>query len=136
MKRIIIALLMGLLIPTICFSSTISNLNEKDSLIRITETQLKQTNIIFLEHRKLLKKDSVLSQQVLDLEKALEIYNDIDSIRNIQIKALDRQIEDNNIQIINLNNKLDRSKKKIRNRNYAIIFLSVLSFVCGYTCVK
>lgn len=136
MKRIIIALLIGLLIPTICFSSTISNLNEKDSLIRITETQLKQTNIIFLEHRKLLKKDSVLSQQVLDLEKALEIYNDIDSIRKVQIEALDRQIEDNNIQIINLNNKLDRSKKKIRNRNYAIAFLSILSFVCGYTCVK
>lgn len=105
-------------------------------MIRITETQLKQTNIIFLEHRKLLKKDSVLSQQVLDLEKALEIYNDIDSIRKVQIEALDRQIEDNNIQIINLNNKLDRSKKKIRNRNYAIAFLSILSFVCGYTCVK
>lgn len=89
-----------------------------------------------MEHRKLLKKDSVLSQQILNLEKALEIYNDIDSIRKVQIEALDRQIEDRNVQIINLNKKLDRSKKKIRNRNYAIIFLSILSFVCGYTCVK
>jgi len=134
---IIIASLMGLLIPTLSFSKNILTSNQEgDSLIWITETQLRQTNIMFLEHEKLLKRDSLLSQQVLHLEQAYINYNKIDSLRKIQLSNAREQIKKDSVVIDDMNKKIIKSKKKIKNRNYAISILSGLLLLIGYAAIK
>lgn len=128
---------MGLLIPTLSFSKNILTSNQEgDSLIWITETQLRQTNIMFLEHEKLLKRDSLLSQQVLHLEQAYINYNKIDSLRKIQLSNAREQIKKDSVVIDDMNKKIIKSKKKIKNRNYAISILSGLLLLVGYAAIK
>ncbi len=128
---------MGLLIPTLSFSKNILTSNQEgDSLIWITETQLRQTNIMFLEHEKLLKRDSLLSQQVLHLEQAYINYNKIDSLRKIQLSNAREQIKKDSVVIDDMNKKIIKSKKKIKNRNYAISILSGLLLLIGYAAIK
>lgn len=128
MRLSIIALLMSLLMPMSSFSENISkNKKVEDSLIWITPTQLKQINLIFVEHKKLLTRDSLLSQQVLNLEQVYINYNKIDSLRQEQLQIAQKKIEADSIQMINMNKKIEKSKKKIKRRNYAICGLSGLS---------
>lgn len=137
MKKTIIIFLINLLIPLICFSQNILDYKRKEeSSIRITESQLKQTNLIFLEHKKLLKRDSILSQQVLNLEQVYINYNIIDSLRREQLNICETQIYNDSIKIDNLNTKVKLSRKKIRRRNQAIGFLSILSAVLSYLYFK
>lgn len=137
LKKIIIALLMSLMIPILSFSENISNNNQnEDSLIWITAKQLKQTNIIFLEHKKLLQRDSILSQQVLNLEQVYINYNKIDSLRQEQLLIAQQQIKADSIKMVAMDKKIKKSKRKIKNRNYTLIGFSGLTFLLGYLLIS
>ncbi len=99
--------------------------NEKeDSLIIITESELRDINIIFLEHSKLLKQNEVLNSQILKLEDVIVGYNQIDSLRikeqNILNGIIEQQAKDNK----KLNKKLKRRKTV---SNIFIILSAILS---------
>lgn len=99
--------------------------NEKeDSLITITESELRDINIIFLEHSKLLKQNEVLNSQILKLEDVIVGYNQIDSLRikeqNILNGIIEQQAKDNK----KLNKKLKRRKTV---SNIFIILSAILS---------
>jgi len=128
---------MSLMIPILSFSENISNNNQnEDSLIWITAKQLKQTNIIFLEHKKLLQRDSILSQQVLNLEQVYINYNKIDSLRQEQLLIAQQQIKADSIKMVAMDKKIKKSKRKIKNRNYTLIGFSGLTFLLGYLLIS
>lgn len=91
----------------------------------ITAKQLKQTNIIFLEHRRLKERDSVMIKQIDEMDRLLTVYNSIDSINKQQLSSFKKQVEDQNKTIDDMSSKLIKSKKKNRRKNFVLGVLSV-----------
>lgn len=114
MKRSIILCLLSLLTVIACFSQSTYPLILNDSLIVISPTQLKQTNLIFLEHKKLSLENSELKIQNENYGKLIFNYQVSDSVKNEQISLLTNSlgeynsiIEEQKVQI----GKLQSSKK-------------------------
>ena len=63
MKKKVVLFLVSLLIPILSFSQDIYPKLLNDSLVVITPLQLKKTNLIFLEHRKLKLENNELQLQ-------------------------------------------------------------------------
>lgn len=91
----------------------------------ITAKQLKQTNIIFLEHKRLKERDSVMFKQIDEMDRLLAVYNSIDSINKQQLSSFKKQVEDQNKTIDDMSSKLIKSKKKNRRKNFVLGILSV-----------
>lgn len=93
-----------------CSSQNIYPKLVNDSLVVITPQQLKATNLIFLEHKK-------LKLEIPELKKQLTSYEKIDSVRNAQVKRLmlhaqaSEQVMQNQLREIN---KLESKKKLYR----------------------
>ena len=85
-KRLLVILLIILLTTTTSSSSTISSGIEKDSIVSITPAQLKETNLIFVEHRKLLIENQLLSEQLNNYKEDNKLLIKADSVRQAQIK--------------------------------------------------
>lgn len=86
-KRLLVTLLTILLATTTSSSSTISSGIEKDSIVSITPAQLKETNLIFAEHHKLLIENQLLSEQLNNYKEDNKLLIKADSIRQAQIKT-------------------------------------------------
>ena len=85
-KKLLVTLSITLLATTTSFSSTISSGTEKDSIVSITPAQLKETNLIFAEHHKLLIENQLLSEQLNNYKEDNKLLVKTDSIRQAQIK--------------------------------------------------
>ena len=86
-KRLLVTLLIILLATTTSSSLTISSGIEKDSIVSITSAQLKETNLIFAEHRKLLIKSQLLSEQLNNYKEDNRLLIKDDSVRQAQIRT-------------------------------------------------
>ena len=109
MKRIVILFSIILLQTTTSSSQIIWN----DSVIGITPIQLKATNLIFVEHEKLLKENSLLKIQLDNYIKDNQLLTQTDSIRTIQLKGYKDLDTQNKKQIEQLNKDLSRKKKEL-----------------------
>lgn len=109
MKRIVISFLIILLQTTTSSSQIIWN----DSVIGITPIQLKTTNLIFVEHEKLLKENSLLKIQLDNYIKDNQLLTQTDSIRTIQLKGYKDLDTQNKKQIEQLNKDLSRKKREL-----------------------
>ena len=126
MKKIIIIFLIMMLTRITSFSQITSNNINQDSTVSIAFDQLKYTNLIFIEHEKLLIENGLLSKQVSNQESKIHLMNITDSLRINQIdtyKALNDQytfkIEDLN-QII-----------KDKNKTINLIKIGGITVSCG-----
>ena len=86
-KKRLVLLLIILLTTTTSFSSTISNKIEKDTIVSITSSQLKETNLIFAEHHKLLIENQLLSEQINNYKENNKLLIKADSVRLSQIET-------------------------------------------------
>lgn len=77
MKQNILVLIVSLLIPILSFSQNIYPKITKDSLIVLTPLQLKQTNLIFVEHEYYKDINTQLEKQVIVMDS---IINDLEMI--------------------------------------------------------
>lgn len=71
-----------------CSSQNIYPKLVNDSLVVITPQQLKSTNLIFSEHKKLSLEVSELGRQLTAYENLIDSYKLSDSIRNAQVNEL------------------------------------------------
>lgn len=110
MKKILILLLITLLVPISAFSTTTSTQTNQDSIVYVTAQDIKYANLIFIEHKKLIKENDILKKQVVDYEKVVEIANEVDSLRVEQIKTLDK---DYTIRINSLNDEIKRKNSHL-----------------------
>ena len=79
-SKLTIALLFSLLIPTVCSSQTTYPVIVNDSLILLTSSQLKHTNLIFAEHQMLLKRVDLLESQTQQYKLLVNNYEENDSV--------------------------------------------------------
>lgn len=98
----------------------------QDSLIVITPLQLKKTNLIFLEHSKLLQQVPLLKSQIQNLEKINSNFERVDSVRQTQLNRCLTQLQTDSELILDLSNSLTREEKKAQKwRNWAVGGISV-----------
>ena len=86
-KKLLVILLITLLTTTTSSSSTISSGIGRDSTVSITPTQLKETNLIFAEHRKLLIENQLIFEQLNNYKEDNKLLIKADSVRQAQIKV-------------------------------------------------
>ena len=121
MKKILLILLISLLGTTSSFSQDIYPKVTKDSLIVITPQQLKRTNLIFLEHKKLLKEVNLLDTQSKSLQAVNNNLERADSIRAIQLERCMLQVEIQDQAITSLNKTIQKKDNRIKAwKNWAI----------------
>lgn len=109
MKRILIVLITILLTKTLSFSSTISNQTKIDSIVSTSD--IKYANLIFIEHDKLLKENSLLYKQLNNYIVLNSQLERTDSLRINQIEELNRIYS---IQVENLNKEIHKQNKVIK----------------------
>lgn len=125
MKRTLIALLIMILARITCFSSATSIPTEPDSIVSVTVSDLKYANLIFVEHSKLLKENSLLYQQVENYVELNNQLTQIDSLRLQQINEYDKLSQSYETQIDALNKEVKKKNKAIRCWHVGGITVSV-----------
>lgn len=75
-----------------------------------------------------------MTRQIEEMDRLLAVYNSIDSINKQQLINFEKQIEDQDKTIDEINSKLVKSKKRNRRKNFAfgvlgIALASILVFV-------
>jgi hypothetical protein len=85
-KRLLVISLIILLTRTTSSSLTTSSGIKKDSIVSITPAQLKETNLIFAEHHKLLIENQLLSEQLNNYKEDNNLLIKADSVKQTQIK--------------------------------------------------
>ena len=113
MKRITILFLTILLVRTICFSSNTSEAIRQGSTVSITSDQLKYTNLIFIEHKKLLEENKLLLQQVQNYKVKTNYLLTTDSLRVAQMSNYKLINREYSIQIDNLNKAIKKKDRAI-----------------------
>ena len=112
MRRILVILLISIFQKTLCFSQTIYPKIVSDSLVSITSSQLKQTNLIFAEHQK-LKSINVQLDAKFDLQEEISsIFNQSAMIKDLQIANLETINDINKSTLLSINKELIQYKKR------------------------
>ena len=126
MRKIIITSLIIMFLKTICFSQNISTIINQDTTVTITSEQLKYSNFIFIEHNRLLIRDSLLTNQINNLQLKILLLEKNDSLKTIKIKNHELLNNNYNIQINNLN-------KIIKHKDNTIKVLKIggITIGCG-----
>ena len=120
-RRLLVTLSTILLATTTSFSSTISSGIEKDTIVSLTPSQLKETNLIFAEHSKLLTENRLLKEQVDNYKEDNNLLIRADSVRLSQISAYKE-----------LNDSLNKSLKK---KNKTLFFWKVGGIALGSSLI-
>ena len=119
MKKILILLFLILSVRIISFSETISSPIEQESTVSITATELKYTNLIFIEHKRLLVDNSLLKVQVNNYSN---LYNQQLELDNIRKEELDNCYS----QIYTLQESLS-----FKDRSFKILTIGSISVSVG-----
>lgn len=126
MKRIVILLLISLLQTTVIFSQNTSYPRQiNDSIVEITAEQLKQTNLIFIEHKSLKFENKELNFQIEKYKDLVNNYNQQDSINRIKIQELSDYSDFANKQLAIKDNEITKLKK-VKN-NYKVFTICGIS---------
>ena len=96
-------------IPTICSSQNIWN---QDSVVTITSKQLKEANLIFIEHKKLLNENNLLYKQIDNYRKDSCLLIQLDSINNVKINDYKNLVTKQEKCITSLEKDLSKSNKR------------------------
>lgn len=115
-----------------CSSQNIYPKLVNDSLVVITPQQLKATNLIFLEHKKLKLEIPELKKQITSYESLINSYERNDSVKNAQINRLmlhaqaSEQVMQNQLREIN---KLESKKKLYKGLTVGGVTVSVVLLI-------
>ena len=123
MKRIVILFCVSLLTVILCSSQNTYPKILNDSLIVITNDQLKQTNLIFVEHSKFKEENRELYNQLNNYNALIDNYKQIDSLQIGEIKEL--KIRNDNLEKM-YNEKIRSVTKK---KNYIIAGSGLLNII-------
>lgn len=111
---------------TLCSSQNTYPRPLTDSTVVITNQQLKQTNLIFLEHNKLKLEVAELNNRIRLTDSLVGMQMKINQVQKLQIDNLQKYSEEANQTIIDQNKQL-RSVK--RTKNAVLIGGSAISIV-------
>ena len=109
-----------------CLILIVSTLSYSQSTLTITSEQLRITNLIFNDHKRLSEQVPLLTQQISNLEHINSSWEKTDSIRKSQIVYYNQVIEDQNKSIDGLNKSLEKKRKIIKYGGVSSIIIICL----------
>lgn len=113
MKKFVILFFLILSMTTMCFSQNISSGIEKDSIVLITPNQLKEANLIFVEHQKLLRENDLLFKQISNYKLDNELLLKTDSLRTLQLRNYEGLTKSYSLKIEQLNKEIKRKNNTL-----------------------
>ena len=125
MRKFVILSYLILLTTITCFSQNILVNEGNDTVVLITPQQLKETNLIFAEHQKLLVEKKLLLNQLNNykLDNGLLSYSD--SIKSLQVDNYKNLTNSYSIQIEELNQEVQKKNKSLLTWKISSITISV-----------
>jgi hypothetical protein len=105
-----ILLVISLLTTIATFSQTTYPKNIGDSLVIITAEQLKQANLVFVEHSYLLDENALLLDELDAKDEIIFNYHQMDSINRTNIIRLTNELDFTKSKVDRLNKKLNNHK--------------------------
>ena len=114
MKKFVILFFLILLVKTTCFSQNILVRENNDTVVLITPNQLKEANLVFIEHQKLLRENNLLLKQISNYKLDNELLLKMDSLRTLQLLNYEELTKSYNFKIEQLN-------KEIKRKNNALL---------------
>lgn len=111
LKKSLLTFLIFLLIPTWCSSQSIFQNTKGDTLIAITPSELRTTNLIFVEHKYLSKENVLLQDKVNELELLNSNLVSISNLKDQKLFEFDKKIQSQLIVEENLNKQITKLKK-------------------------
>lgn len=113
MKKTLILLLLTMLVRISAFSSTISEPIEQDSIVYVTTQDIKYANLIFVEHKKLIKDNFLLTQQLENYKDLTNTLTQVDSLRLRQINEYSELNHSYQLQIDDLNKDIKKKNRTL-----------------------
>lgn len=113
MKKTLILLLLTMLVRISAFSSTTSEPIKQDSIIYVTTQDIKYANLIFVEHKKLIKDNFLLTQQLENYKDLTNTLTQIDSLRLRQINEYSELNQSYQLQIDQLNKDMKKKNRTL-----------------------
>lgn len=126
--RSIILLLINLLIAIASFSQTTYPRRLNDSLVVITNEQLKQSNLIFVEHEYLTKENVLLNEKICLQDSLINNYHKIDSIQKNNIIRLTDEVNFMNNKVNNVSKQL-KVYKPVAWISSSVLIVTLLSIL-------
>ena len=113
MKKTLILLLLTMLVRISAFSSTTLNPIEQDSIVYVTTQDIKYANLIFIEHKKLIKDNALLLNQIENYKDLTNTLTQVDSLRLKQIEEYSALNDKYQLQIESLNKDIKKKNKTL-----------------------
>jgi len=88
-KKSVPLLITLLTLTTTSSASTLGGIKQ-DSIVSITQKELKETDLIFAEHKKLLTENKLLKEQIQNYKSSNQVTSRIDSLKSLQLLEYDR----------------------------------------------
>ena len=112
LNKTLIVFLVSLLIPIFSSSQTIYQNSKGDTLVTITPSQLKATNLIFVEHQYLLKENTLLNEKISNLELLNSNLITLSSLKDDKLNEFNNKIKSQQLTEDRLNKDIDRLLRK------------------------
>ena len=113
MKKFVILFFLILSMTTTCFSQNILVRENNDTIVLITPNQLKEANLIFVEHQKLLRENDLLFKQISNYKLDNELLLKTDSLRTLQLRNYEGLTESYSLKIEQLNKEIKRKNNTL-----------------------
>ena len=125
MRKFVILSCLILLTTITCFSQNILVNESNDTVVLITPQQLKETNLIFAEHQKLLVDKKLLLNQLNNYKLDNDLLSYSDSIKSLQVDNYKNLSNSYSIQIEELNQEVQKKNKSLLTWKISSITISV-----------
>ena len=125
MRKFVILSCLILLTTITCFSQNILVNESNDIVVLITPQQLKETNLIFVEHQKLLVEKKLLLNQLNNYKLDNDLLSYSDSIKSLQVDNYKNLANSYSIQIEELNQEVQKKNKSLLTWKISSITISV-----------
>ena len=112
--------LISLSIPILCSSQTIYQNSKGDTLITITPSQLKTTNLIFVEHKHLKIENNLLNEKITQLELLNSNLNNISTLKDNKLSEYENKFKSQQLT----ENQLKKEVDKLKQRNKVSMYIS------------
>ncbi len=84
---------------------------KQDSTVSVTALELKETNLIFIEHNKFRIENDLLNKQCVNYQNIINNQQQTDSIKTIQLNSYKNKVNSLTLDNNNLNKKINHSNK-------------------------
>ena len=125
MRKFVILSCLILLTTITCFSQNILVNESNYTVVLITPQQLKETNLIFAEHQKLLVEKKLLLNQLNNYKLDNDLLSYSDSIKSLQVDNYKNLTNSYSIQIEELNQEVQKKNKSLLTWKISSITISV-----------